>query len=174
MSRKWVAAAAGVVVLAAGLVLGLNVSKPAEPAVVPEPVQEQWVVTVHEPTCETAGYTLRENTVTGTIEIEDGDPAPGHSYGEWQPDPQTGGSVRACTVCGATQSQLPPKAIDLPQIRLEGSMEGISKDNRVVLRADVQDVFTPSKAMRIPAGRDIPRWAMKRKTIPSAFLTTRN
>ena len=119
-----------------GLVCAVLCRKPEIP---PEVQTDPWKVTRHEATCETAGYTMRENIETGIIEIQDEVPALGHNYGDWTTDKATGGSVRTCSVCGQTQTQLPSAQIDLPEIHLEGNIDGISKENRVILRASVQD-----------------------------------
>ena len=90
------------------------------PAPEPSPVPER--VTVFEPSCTEAGYALHEDLFAGSTYIVDGPPALGHLFADGP----------ACTRCGW---QADPEIIsELPRIDLSGSMDGISKDQRITLR----------------------------------------
>lgn len=148
MNRKLLLFAALLLIVAfAGGLFLFQITKEAPSAVVavieaetPAPAEtEEWIVTVVEPGCVSAGYTMREHRQTGVVEIEDGAPATGHAFGEWIVDPETGMSVQTCAICGDTLSRLPETASDLPSIRLTGSTEGMSKDDRVLLNVEFFD-----------------------------------
>lgn len=112
----------------------------ASPVQVPAPTEtpsDIWMETVVSATCEDPGYIRYENRLDGTIRIEETGAPLGHKFGEWERNEQFGKSTRTCQVCGfmevAEQSQQP-----LPRIDLTGSMDGISKSDRILLKSHFQ------------------------------------
>lgn len=98
------------------------------PTATPEP----YIVTVYEATCEQGGYSTYESRADGSITIRDETPPLGHDFGPWTADPDTGENVRTCRRCGAVEERS-DAADQLPRLEFTGSMEGISKENRVLL-----------------------------------------
>ena len=92
---------------------------------------------VHEPTCTESGYTKIFNA-DGSITIEEGEPPLGHDFGEWQTDETTGDQYRICTRCGRIELEKSQIAA-LPRIDLDGSFEGMSKQDRVTLKFSYRD-----------------------------------
>lgn len=105
---------------------------PIPPTATPNP----WRETEYPPTCEEAGYIVRENTVEGYTVIEEGKPALGHEHGAWQQDPEKEMYTTTCIRCGKEIKQRVPYDGTIPRIDLNGSMEGISKTDRVTLQFD--------------------------------------
>ena len=102
----------------------------AKPTDTPNP----WKETKYPPTCENAGYTVRENTAEGYTIIEDGEPALGHEYSEWSQDPESREWVAVCARCGQESRQKTEYTETLPRIDLTGSMQGISKTDRITMK----------------------------------------
>lgn len=126
MKKKLGAAAALLALIAVIAVLmypKMKKSEPAEPA--PEPARPVELVTVHEPTCTQAGYTLYENPDAGTTRVEDGAPALGHDFG----DP----AGEKCLRCGIAAEEDTAANLIIPRVEFTGSMAGISKSTRVPL-----------------------------------------
>ncbi len=105
---------------------------PVPPTSTPNP----WKETEYSPTCEEAGYIIRENTVEGYTVIDEGEPAMGHEYGEWKQDPETGIYTTTCVRCGKEINRKELYEGEIPRIDFTGSMDGISKADRVTLRFD--------------------------------------
>lgn len=125
MKKKWMPAVflPVLIVIIWGIcqVAGEKATPPTPTAtVVPEitaaPAEE--VVTVFEPTCTEAGYTLYENLQQGSTRVEDGAPALGHDFG----------NGTACLRCGTAKEEHA-----IPRVEFSGSMNGISKSTRVPL-----------------------------------------
>lgn len=90
----------------------------------------------YAPTCTENGYT----TVTapdGTITIEEGEPARGHQFGDWQRDGK-GDHFRVCSVCGLEETEK-SQISALPRIDLEGDFTGMNKQERVKLKFSYRD-----------------------------------
>ncbi len=102
------------------------------PTATPNP----WVETEHSPTCEEAGYIVRENKAEGYTVIDEGKPALGHEYGEWKRNPDNGMMVTVCTRCGKEISRRAVHEYSIPRIDFTGSMEGIGKKDQVTLGFD--------------------------------------
>lgn len=96
-------------------------AEPIAPTASPTPVAEK--ITDVSPTCTEAGYTLYENPANGSMRIEDGAPALGHDFGQ--------GS--SCLRCGIPSV---PEAESIPRLEFTGSMDGISKSDRITLGFD--------------------------------------
>ncbi len=125
MKRKhWIWFAAGLLLLATVLLV-MHISKPASDDDEAGTSQPQTArVTVVEPTCIAAGYSLVEDLTNGSIRVEEGMPALGHA-----PD-----GMGLCARCGEKVA-----AASLPRLELNGSMEGISKDQRIKLAMTFTD-----------------------------------
>ncbi len=95
-----------------------------------------WETTEYPPTCEEAGYFVRENVLDGHVEIVEGLPALGHEFGEWEKGTMNGMMVTTCIRCGKEIRSRTAYSGTIPRIDLTGSMEGISKSNRITLRFD--------------------------------------
>lgn len=93
-------------------------AEPAAPVASSTPAAEK--ITAVPPTCTEAGYTIYENPANGSTRIEDGDPALGHDFGQ----------DAACVRCGIFAG---PEADALPRLEFTGSMDGISKSDRITL-----------------------------------------
>ena len=93
-----------------------------------------WKETEYPPTCEEDGYIVRENTVEGYTVIDEGKPALGHEYGEWKQDPVTGLYITACVHCGKEFTRHNQYSETIPRIDFTGSMDGISKSDRITLQ----------------------------------------
>lgn len=102
----------------------------------PTPTPNPWQETEYPPTCEEAGYVVRENTLEGFSIVGEGKPALGHEYGEWKKDPETGLMVTTCTRCGKEIRRRTAYEGRIPRIDFSGSMEGISKSERIILKFD--------------------------------------
>ena len=109
----------------------------------PTPAPNQWRETEYPPTCEEAGYIVRENTFEGYTIIDEGEPALGHEYGEWKQDPETKIYITTCTRCGKQLKRQDVYEGTIPRIDFSGSMDGISKSDRITLQFD----FTSSSEM---------------------------
>lgn len=92
---------------------------------------------VHAPTCTESGYIL-VFSADGNITVEEGEPPLGHSFGEWHEDEATGDMIRICGVCGLVEVEKSLIAA-LPRIDLDGSFEGMSKQDRIKLRFSFRD-----------------------------------
>ena len=117
---------------------------------------------VHPPTCTEAGYT-KTTGADGSITMEPGEPARGHTFGKWQKDEKTGKYSRTCPVCGLVETEEAGISA-LPRIDLNGSFEGIGKKERVLVRFEYRE-GQPDSAMR-RHGWDI------RSTKPARGITT--
>lgn len=117
------------------LCIALPLGRPARAS---EASPEEWIISEYAATCETTGYIMRQHAETGIIEIEDTSPATGHAYSDWIriQDPAL---QRTCLYCGATETMTLPTLDTLPSVSLQGSMQGISKNDRVLLRSVLQD-----------------------------------
>ena len=109
-----------------------EVPTPIPPTATPNP----WKESEYSPTCEEAGYIVRENTLEGYTVIDEGRPALGHEYGEWKLDSKTGIYISICSRCGKEIKQRVPYNGTIPRIDLTGNVEGISKSDRVTLQFD--------------------------------------
>lgn len=129
-----------VAILLIAAIAAVLLLRPDKPAATTQAVQEapQPIVTVFAPDCIRAGYTQTEDPVTGVITMENQVPALGHTYGDWTANPD-GSALRTCARCGETQTRLPADASSLPRLDFYGSMEGMSKDQRVTLNASYRD-----------------------------------
>ena len=97
-----------------------------EPSATPDP----WVITVIPPDCLSPGTILKENTEEGYIITEEGEPPPGHEWSEWT---RSGNLYqRMCSRCGAEETRDQLYEASVPRIDLIGSLEGISKSDRVI------------------------------------------
>ena len=92
---------------------------------------------VHPPTCTEAGYT-KTTGADGSITMEPGEPARGHTFGKWQKDEKTGKYSRTCPVCGLVETEEAGISA-LPRIDLNGSFEGIGKKERVLVRFEYRE-----------------------------------
>ena len=108
----------------------------APTSVPPTATPNPWKETEFPPTCEEAGYIVRENMEEGYTVIEAGKNALGHAYGEWVLDEKTGMYTTTCTRCGKIIQRRTTYEGLIPRIDFTGSMEGISKSNRVTLGFD--------------------------------------
>ncbi len=99
--------------------------------------QDTVTETREEPTCTESGYIARKNEATGTTTFEELPPA-GHRFGAWTEDEEQQTKTHVCEVCGYKEtfhiSSIPENSI--PQLSLTGSLEGIGKKQRVVLKAE--------------------------------------
>lgn len=135
---KWIAATIAIL-LAAAVLCAVLLTRPDEtplqtasaapteaPTSTPTeaPTKPPELVTRVDPSCVEAGYTRYEDAETGVIRIEDGAPALGHSFVQRD-------SSRVCERCGYSEPVSGQSR--LPRIELNGSMEGISKADRVLL-----------------------------------------
>lgn len=93
-----------------------------------------WKEVAYPPSCEEAGVLVRENIVEGYTVATEGEPPLGHEYGEWERDASTGMMVTTCARCGKQFKRKEPYTELLPRIDFYGSMEGISKADRVTLQ----------------------------------------
>ena len=102
-------------------------------AVTPAPTEmpEPWKETIIPPDCENAGTILRENSVEGIIKTESGEPALGHDWSAWSSDED--GLHRVCKRCGMEEKREHAYLESIPRIDFTGSMDGISKETRVLL-----------------------------------------
>ena len=108
----------------------------APTSVPPTPTPNPWHDTEYPPTCEEAGYILHENAYEGVTTILEGAPPLGHDWSEWTEDPETGRMVSVCSRCGKELSRAEIYTGTIPRIDFYGSMDGISKSNRVTLNFD--------------------------------------
>ena len=92
---------------------------------------------VHDPTCTESGYTMVFGD-DGSVTVEEGEQPRGHDFGEWQEDEAAGGRIRICRVCGLVEVEKSLIAA-LPRIDMDGSFEGMSKQDRVKLRFSFRD-----------------------------------
>ena len=97
-----------------------------EPTVTPDP----WNTRVIAPDCLNDGVILHENVTEGTTVAEAGEPAPGHDWSEWEPC--EGGYRHICRRCGWEETRPELHEGKLPRIDFTGSLEGISKTERVI------------------------------------------
>jgi len=97
---------------------------------------DPWKETVYPATCKEAGYIVRENTVEGYTVIEEGEKAIGHLYGKWIKNNETGMYETTCARCGEIIKRRTGYEGTIPRIDFTGSMEGISKSERVTLSFD--------------------------------------
>ena len=102
----------------------------------PTPTPNPWHDTEYPPTCEEAGYILHENTYEGVTTILEGAPPLGHDWSEWTQDAENGQMVSVCSRCGKELSRAEIYTGTIPRIDFYGSMDGISKSNRVTLNFD--------------------------------------
>ena len=102
----------------------------------PTPTPNPWRDTEYPPTCEEAGYILHENTSEGITTTLEGAPPLGHDWSEWTKDTEAGMMVRICYRCGKQMSRSEVYTGTIPRIDFYGSMEGISKSDRVTLGFD--------------------------------------
>ena len=100
--------------------------------VTPEPTAtpDAWSVRIVEPDCLSDGVVLRENAQEGVTVAEPGEPALGHDWSEWEASSE--GYRRACRRCGAEEIRPELYTGKLPRIDFTGSLEGISKTERVI------------------------------------------
>ena len=108
---------------------------------VPTSTPDPWAETVIPPGCTTAGSILRINQAEGVTLAEAGEPALGHDWGAWTEADR--GYRRICRRCGAEEQRAALHEGPLPRIDFTGSMEGISKSERVMigLRFSSKDAF---------------------------------
>lgn len=102
----------------------------------PTPTPNPWNDTEYPPTCVEAGYIVHENTYEGVTTILEGAPALGHDWAEWVEDPDSGKMVSTCTRCGLQLMRSDIYTGTIPRIDFWGSMDGISKADRVTLGFD--------------------------------------
>ena len=95
-------------------------------------------VTVIPPTCTEKGYSVY--AWGGKTQIKDLVDAKGHDFPQWEivytPNGVAGGlRTRTCQACGYKEEEIYHEQGTLPQIYLTGSLEGIGKKEKVILRA---------------------------------------
>ena len=119
-------------------------------------------VTVVPPTCLEKGYSIYVRG--GRTQMKDIVDATGHDFSQWEvlrePEGVDGGQrVRTCQTCGYEEQEVFHEDGALPRLYLTGSLDGISKQSRVLLEAKLtMDDFnfevvvycTPSKSLTIP------------------------
>ncbi len=102
----------------------------------PTPTPNPWHDTEYPSTCEDAGYILHENAYEGVTTILEGAPPLGHEWSEWKKDRESGKMVSVCSRCGKELIRNEIYTGTIPRIDFYGSMEGISKSDRVTLNFD--------------------------------------
>lgn len=93
--------------------------------------------TVVEASCLEPGYIITTDPQSGASSVQDL-PARGHAFSDWVADEGMQRKTRTCSVCGL-QEQIRISTVDeakMPRLYLTGSLEGIGKKEKVVLRAD--------------------------------------
>lgn len=105
---------------------------PIPPSPVPDPCQD----TEFPPTCEENGYILHENLEEGISTVLEGAPALGHEWSEWTEDVLTGMMISTCSRCGKELVRKETYTGTIARIDFTGSMDGISKSDRVTLGFD--------------------------------------